>query len=557
MFKTNQHHLQGNLFGFDHYLPDKQQKELSGTEEKAFYDLIFSQIKEEEFACLYSETYSRPNAPVNCLVSALILINKNNWTYEQFFKQMTFNVLTRTALGLKTFGNNPFNRATLFNFQNAIAEYYLQTGVNLLERVFDHLTAKQLKELQIKTNIQRTDSFLAASNIVSYSRVRLLVEVLIRFYRVLDEKDKGKLKNKFSEYIAHQSAGHYVYSLSRDEIPHKLIKLGELYHYLVNNTLAKNRKHEIFKILTRVYFEQFVKTKGKIIVKDNKDISSGSLQSPDDPEATYRKKGDQTSKGYTVNLTETAHPDNQLNLITDIAVDKNNKDDSTILNERLKLMKEKTPDLEELHADGAYGSSANDELLEESEIKLVQTAVRGRKAGRLVIIEKKGDQYLVSCPHQTVIAGKTKKKYKACFDQSICHCVKGTYYFTEQDYLKNKRLRNLEQLPPNRQKLRPNVEATVHEFTCKMPNKKLKIRGKIKAEFFAFMTGVGVNFGRIHRFLAKNPDKSPCGVIKVQEERYTNQKNRETWRDFIQASIFFLQNYLHQPNTSCFTKIAF
>jgi len=557
MFKANQQHLQGNLFGFDHYLPDKQQQELLGTEEKAFYDWVFCQIKEEEFACLYSETYSRPNAPVNSLVSALILINKNNWTYEQFFKQMTFNMLIRTALGLKTFGNNPFNRATLFNFQNAIADYYLQTGVNLLERVFDHLTAKQLQELRIKTSIQRTDSFLAASNIVSYSRVRLLVEVLIRFYRILEDRDKEKLKDKFSEYISHQTAGHYVYNLSRDEVPHKLTELGKLYYYLVNSMPAKYRKQEIFKIMTRVYSEQFVKIKGKVIARDDKDITSGSLQSPDDPEATYRKKGDQTSRGYTVNLTETAHPDNQLNLITDISVEKNNEDDSKILNERLGVMKEKTPDLEELHADGAYGSSANDELMEEAGVKLVQTAVRGRKAGHLVKIDKMGDQYIVSCPHQTVIASKARKRYKACFDKSICHCVKGTFYFTEQDYLRHQRIRNLEQISPNRQKLRPNVEATVHEFKCKTRNGKLKTRGKIKAEFFAFTIGVGVNVGRIYRFLVNSPDKSPVGAVKVQEGRDTYQKIRDIWKDSKRVIIFYWQKIIQKQNLLRLAKVAF
>ncbi len=62
-------------------------------------------------------------------------------------------------------------------------------------------------------------------------------------------------------------------------------------------------------------------------------------------------------------MTETANPENKLNLLTDIAVKPNNTDDSAILNSRLETLKEKTPDLKELHTDGAYGSLKNLRLL--------------------------------------------------------------------------------------------------------------------------------------------------------------------------------------------------
>jgi hypothetical protein len=50
------------------------------------------------------------------------------------------------------------------------------------------------------------------------------------------------------------------------------------------------------------------------------------LQSPD--QTTYRKKKDQQSKGFTINATEIANPDNPIQLITDIAVTLNNIDDT-------------------------------------------------------------------------------------------------------------------------------------------------------------------------------------------------------------------------------------
>ena len=64
-------------------------------------------------------------------------------------------------------------------------------------------------------------------------------------------------------------------------------------------------------------------------------------------------------------MTEKANPENELNLLTDIAVQSNNTDDSNIMNDRIEPLKEKTPDLKELHTDGGYGSKDNDRKFEE------------------------------------------------------------------------------------------------------------------------------------------------------------------------------------------------
>jgi len=68
MFRKNTKHHQGEIFGFKNTLSTKIQKELYQSEEYKFYEIIFCNIKEEDFACLYSEKESRPNSPVNAIV---------------------------------------------------------------------------------------------------------------------------------------------------------------------------------------------------------------------------------------------------------------------------------------------------------------------------------------------------------------------------------------------------------------------------------------------------------------------------------------------------------
>ena len=532
MFRKNTSHLQPSLFGIASQLPEAKLKKLKKSKESDFYQLVFCKINEKDFSVLYSDNSSRPNAPVNSLVASIILMYHNNWTTEKLFDRIDFDLLTRTALGLDSLEETPFCPATFFNFQNRLLAHFSQTGENLLEALFDSLTHQQLKTLKIKTDIQRSDSFMAMSNIRSYSRTQLLIEMLIRLHRTLSDEDKLRFKELLNPYIK-QSSGQYIYNLHRQQIPHEQEKLGQLYHKLYEALKESYKDFEVFGVFERVYTDHFTIIDDKITVKPPKELNGSTLQSPDDIDATYRKKRDRHYRGQSVNVTETANPDNELNLITDVAVCSNDTDDSRILNERVEPIKQKTPDLNELHTDGAYGSEDNDKKMEELEITHVQTAVRGRKAEVAMEIEELSDgQYKVKCPYQCVSAEKARKRYKGCFDVEICkqcpssrNCPakqqsdKRTYYFDRSDYLLGKRNRNIKSLPPERRKLRPNIEATVKEFTKPFNHKgKLRVRGLFKTMVYAHAMAISINFGRVWRYMAENPvffalSHFLCGIL--------------------------------------------
>ena len=472
---------------------------------------------------MYSDKASRPNAPINCLVSALILKHKNNWSFEELFEQIEFNLLTKTALGLDTLDDMPFDDATIFNFQNKLLKYQIETNINLMEQVFDNLTQAQLKELQLKTDIQRSDSLMATSNIHGYSRLQLLVEVILRLWRILDEADKLVFQSKFSDYVG-KSSGQYIYKLKSGDLPHEINKIAQIYHFCKNEIMPKYVDSEFSKIFERVYYEHFTEIEDKIVVKMSGELNSSCLQSPDDLDASFREKRNEEYRGQSINVVETASPDNPLNLITDIAVNANNIDDAQVLTGRIDIILEKTPDLQELHTDGAYGNPENDIIFEEKSITHVQTAVRGRQCE--VTFEIKpitANKYQVSCPQQIAISQPSGKRYKVFFNKATCHDCRlagkcpsverksgYVYYFNYEDYLRNKRIRSILNIPVERRKIRPNVEATVHEFTCRMQNGKLKVRGAFKTQIFAYLTALAINFGRIFRY--KYPKPAPIAV---------------------------------------------
>lgn len=123
----------------------------------------------------------------------------------------------------------------------------------------------------------------------------------------------------------------------------------------------------------------------------------------------------------------------------------------------------------------------------------------------------------VSCPLQEVKSGFARKRNKALFDNKICsecslqnECStilqkrnnKRVYYFTEKDYLQNRRKMRILEIPPERRKIRPNVEATVKEFRNNMNHKgKLKVRGAFKTDILVYTMAISIDIFRVSKLM--------------------------------------------------------
>lgn len=97
---------------------------------------------------------------------------------------------------------------------------------------------------------------------------------------------------------------------------------------------------------------------------------------------------DQAGARNILTATETCNPENEVQLITDVHVTANNRDDSDELHDRLDCIKEKTPDIQVLYTDVGYGSEENDKKMKKMEIKQIQTAIKGRESAVDITIEK-------------------------------------------------------------------------------------------------------------------------------------------------------------------------
>jgi hypothetical protein len=532
VFRPNETHRQQNLFGVQSRLPRHTWELLKESLEYAFYEEIFCRIPESVFAELYDDSpATRPNAPVNRLVGALILQHMRDWTFEELIDRITFDVKVRAALGLWTLEEVAFCRATLFNFQKRVREHMGTTGRDIFACVFDLLTAEQIERFGLKGEIQRCDSTQVGSNIRAFTRIELLVEVVLRMWRVMGEAGQARHAEQFELYVKAKTSGHFLYRLRRSELGAALEKLGAFYAWMVEALKAEYGDTEIYRIVCRLFAEQFTCVEEKVAVRAGKEIRSDSLQSPDDLDATYREKDGEAFHGFVLHATETADPENPLQLVTDVVVEPNNRDDSRILHDRLPVMKEKTPDLGELHTDATYASEDNDRLEARLEIAHVQTAIRGHLSPAPIHIERdESGRFRIRCSAGHMVQGQpTPTRFKAAFPASACagcpfagSCpgqpmARGgrTHYFTEDDLLRQARHRRLQELPQERRTLRANVEATMRQFNAPLRNGKLRTRGLHAAGRYGSLRAVGINFGRIYRHQRRiasppRPDTVSC-----------------------------------------------
>lgn len=530
MFRPNETHRQQDLFGLAARLPQHIWDLLKESQEYAFYEEIFCRIPESLFAELYDDSpATRPNSPVNRLIGALILQHMRDWTFEELMDRLVFDLKVRAALGLWTVEETAFCRATLFNFQKRVREYMGETGRDVFECVFDLLTEEQLERFGLKGEIQRCDSTQIGSNIRVFTRIELLVEVVLRMWRALGDAGRARHAEQFDLYVKAKTSGQFLYRLRKSELDEALQRLGEFYAWMVDALKAEYGDTEIHRIVCRLFAEQFTRVEEKVAVRAKDEIRSDSLQSPDDLDATHRKKDGESFQGFVLHAAETADPQNPLQLVTDVAVAPNNRDDSRILHDRLSAMKEKTPDLAELHTDATYGSEDNDLREVELGIAQVQTAIRGHVSPAPMRIDRNEDGgFRICCSQGHVVQGQaTKTRFKAVFPAAACagcpfadtcpaqRLARGgrSYYFTEEALLRQARHRRLRELPEERRTLRANVEATMRQFNAPCRNGKLRTRGLHAAGRYGFLRAIGINFGRIYRHrrrLASPPPRKPA-----------------------------------------------
>ena len=557
MFRKNDQHLQKPMFSSLFDLPDKEKDRLSHSWAGTFYEYLFCRIDEDIFSILYSDKASRPNIPVNVLVGLEIMKSGFGWSDAELENALHFNLQARYALGYSSLNEGHFELRTVYNFRHRLTQHMQETGENLLEEVFEQVTDEQIETLKLKTGKMRMDSTQISSNIRQMSRLQLLVEVLQRVWRLLVEEEiQANYEETFSSYVKNTS-GQFIYHVKPGESQKHLEAIGHLMRHLIGELAADYQNEPIYQMLARVYDEHFIEVESGLRPKAGKELSAQSLQSPDDWEATYRKKNRKGYKGYVTNITETCDPENDLQLIVKVQTESNSVDDADMFEEAIPNLVERT-NIDEAHTDGGYNSDSVDKTLFSAKIEQYQTAIRGRKSKKdslgvsdfVFARDEKAVPQTVQCPHGQQVEVWTSRKsdrFTAHFDQAICEtCPFATKCPTKKVKRKSKRVLRFSQKEVNiahrcenqrkakasGRNLRSAVEASVRSVKHPFGNGKLPVRGKRRMSMMMVSSAAMDNVRRIWRYsMAKNS--------KIETGNAPNRPVSNCFRAFLRPILRF------------------
>jgi hypothetical protein len=261
--------------------------------------------------------------------------------------------------------------------------------------------------------------------------------------------------------------------------------------------------------------------------RTNQELEASCLQSCDDLEATYRKKGQQTYKGYVGNLTETCDEENKLQLITKVQVAPNNVNDEDLLVEALPDLKART-NLATLYTDGAFAGPSADPILLEHQVEQIQSGIRGKEpdpdklnlADFEIQQNEAGVPNGITCPQgQTVAVALSSRKsgYRADFDPHLCltcpFYVQGTCPARQGKKRASFRLTFLPSqvaVAQRRRKLRLNkmsgknprvaIEGTIREVKHTFHGSKLPVRGLFRMTCMLIASAAMTNVRRIYHY---------------------------------------------------------
>jgi hypothetical protein len=524
MFRKNERHWQMELISSIYSLPKKQQERLEASWAGTFYREYFCRMDETPFAVLYSDVDSRPNIPINVLVGLEALKAGFGWSDEEAYDHFCFDVQVRYALGYRDLNEGHFELRTLYNFRERVARRMQETGENLIARAFEQVADQQVAAYRLKTNKLRVDSTQIASNIRRMSRLQLLVEVLQRAHRMLEEADQERYTDAFAPYLK-GSSGQYLYHIKGEEYAEHLQRAGELMQRLLAELPTRYVDEPAYQVLARVFAEHFAVEEANLRAKAGEELSASSLQSPDDWEATYRQKRGQGYVGYVANVTETCHPENPFQLIVKVQTEPNTTDDAAMLATALPELKARTG-VDEMNADGGYNGAAADDALREQHVQLVQTAIRGRQPAEDRVglddfvwqMDADGRPQQVTCPQgqqAPVTSGRKAQRYRAAFDARGCarcaqraQCpvapLKGdtenVLRFAQQNVDVALRRQRCAEARANPHNLRAAIEATVRAVKCPFGNGKVPVRGQRRVSMVMIGSATMNNVRQINRY---------------------------------------------------------
>lgn len=540
---------QTTLFESSCLVPAAKAKRLRASWAHVFLMQALPLIDEDLFAPLYCQDNGRPNRAVQTVLGVLILKDMFDLTDEEAVERLEFDLQWQYALGL-TPEEAHLPQKTLHNFRARLMDH---EGGWL---AFASVTDGVLGVLGTTVSRQRLDSTQVMSHIAVRTRLGLICETIRVFLSQLRAQHPrlyGRVRaDLVGRYLKDDgSASGYQDARSADGPRRLSVCARDLYRLcqLFEGTAAQDL--EAYGLLTRLLEEQCTVVDEKqsprqddddhgdgavpVVLKDPKEVSPTSLQSPHDPDATYSaRKG----KGYEIQVTETCHEDNVTEVITHVAVSQACGQDAQAAIPALEALAQRGQQPEELVADTAYGSADNALQAERMGTELVspvagsapwpepQAAAVSRPltAADFVVAAALVDPAVCPAGHFAVdqrAHQKNANRVELRFEAQTCEAcplfarcpaqrtADGTAYVLSIDLraanLEGRRRAQAEGSFRPRYRIRAGIEATNSELKRRHGLGQLRVRGRPRVLLAVYLKAVACNVKRMVRTLMPQP----------------------------------------------------
>jgi len=537
---------QGSLFQTSELLPDDKRKRLEGTWAWQFQREALPLIDEAQFRELYCADNGRPNKPVRTIVGVLVLKEMFDLTDEQALGEVDYDARWQVALGL-TPEDAHCCQKTLHNFRSKLL------GNDTAKQLFAQMTDRMVQRLGLSTERQRLDSTHIVSNIARLTRLGLFCETLRLFLKEL-QKSAPKKFNDLSaalrrRYLKEDGADTRYHDAASTETPRRLRVCARDVFRVVNRFKQDQEvlAQHSFGILMRLFCEQcelsadaplpehddadVAESVAPVKLKESKEVSSASLQSPHDIDATYSgHKG----KGYEVQVAETVGNGAKPELITYVEQTPACGSDETATVPAVEALAARKIQPKELTTDTNYASAANVIACTQRGTEVV-APVKGPAAEPVAEHEKILADFKVATndPTQPVLcpAGHAPESMERRENGSInatyarLHCTKcpfkptcpakrhpngtRTLQTTLKEYVLATR-RRYEQTEEFRTRYaaRAGIEATNSELKRAHGLGRLRVRGGLRVRLAVFFKALACNVKRMVRYLAEQACKA-------------------------------------------------
>lgn len=335
-------------------------------------------IDEEIYRDAFDPANGRPNQSIRLLTGVHILKDWFDLTDEMLLENLEFNLLWHHALGV-TSDEAHLARKTLHNHR------VRTLASERARKMFERVTLGLIDVDGLSVGRQRLDSTHVISNMMALTRLGLLVETLTGFLSELGRAAPDKLESLGAtvkrRYIEREG---YFADAKKEQARRRLPVVARDLKRVIDAFTGDEQVQalESFQLVLRVFAEQCDVVASdddpeepdddsddglndglddeqdcgpKVRLKEGKEISGQSLQSPHDPDATYGHKG----KGFEAQVAETCDAENPYQVITHIEVNGAHESDQLATSRVIGALIAAGMAPTELIADTGYGSGEN------------------------------------------------------------------------------------------------------------------------------------------------------------------------------------------------------